>query len=89
MGGDSCCYAVGRVDSDGVGGAVWVGVVRDHLREFEAGGLGGEEGRADVTRGVPDHEGGFCGREVLRGDDEVAFVFAVGGVEDDDVLATC
>lgn len=51
-----------------------------HLREFEAGGEGREDRGAEVAGGVADHEGGFGGSEVLGGDDEVAFVFAVGGV---------
>lgn len=36
---------------------------------------------------MPDHKGHFLRRDVLRCDDEVAFVFARGGVEDDDELA--
>lgn len=36
---------------------------------------------------MPDHEGHLLGRDVLRRDDEVAFVFAVRRVEDDDELA--
>ena len=36
---------------------------------------------------MSDHESHFLGRDVLRCYDEVAFVFAVGGVEDDDEFA--
>ena len=36
---------------------------------------------------MPDHEGHFLGRDILRGDDEVAFVFAAGRVEDYDEFA--
>jgi len=36
---------------------------------------------------VADEEGGFRGREVRGGDDEVAFVLAVRGVEDDEEFA--
>lgn len=36
---------------------------------------------------MPDHEGHLLGRDVLRRDDEVALVFAVRRVEDDDELA--
>ncbi len=36
---------------------------------------------------MPDHESHLLGRDVLRCYDEVAFVFAVGGVEDDDEFA--
>ena len=77
------------VDGDGVGGAVGVGVGGggDHGREVEEGGAGGGEGRAEVARGVPDEEGGFGGAEVSGGYDQVAFVFAGGGVEDDEEVA--
>ena len=36
---------------------------------------------------MADHEGHLGGGEVLGGDDEVAFVFAGDGVEDNDGLA--
>lgn len=36
---------------------------------------------------MPDEEGRLGRGEVGGGDDEVAFVFAVGGVEDDEELA--
>lgn len=36
---------------------------------------------------MPDHEGHLLGRDVLRRDDEVAFVFAIRRVEHDDELA--
>jgi hypothetical protein len=44
-------------------------------------------GRADQARGVADHEGHFFGSDVLGGDDEVAFVFARGVVQDDNEFA--
>lgn len=75
---------VGGVDGDGVGRLVGVRVVLDHLRELQGGGARGRHGGADVARRVADQEGGFGGREGRGGDDEVAFVFARGGVEDDD-----
>lgn len=37
--------------------------------------------------GVADHKGHFFGCDGFGGDDEVAFVFAGGGVEDDDEVA--
>ena len=36
---------------------------------------------------MPDHKGHFLRRDIFGCDDEVAFVFAVGGVEDDDEFA--
>ena len=44
---------------------------------------GGGEGEPCVS----DHKGHFLRRDVFGCDDEVAFVFARGGVEDDDELA--
>ncbi len=64
----------------GLGGLV----LGDHLRELQGKGQGGGDGGADEAAGVLDHEGHFVGGHVLGGEDEVAFVFARGGVEDDD-----
>ncbi len=36
---------------------------------------------------MADHEGHFLRGDVLGGDDEVAFIFAGGGVKDDDEVA--
>lgn len=38
--------------------------------------------------GPSDHEGHFLGGDILRGDDEVAFVFTISGVEDHDELSS-
>lgn len=87
---DACCDAVvDGVDGDGVCGLVGVGVVGDHLREVQGGGARDGEGGAYVAGRVADHEGGFGGGEGRGGDDEVAFVFARGGVEDDDEFVVC
>ena len=83
-GGD---VVAGGVDGDGVRGAFRVFVRGDHLRQLEGGGAHGQERRAEVAGGVADEEGGFGGREGARGDDQVAFVFAGFGVEDDDGVA--
>ena len=86
--GDSGADIVARgVDGDGVRRAFGVFVRDDHLRELEGGGAHGQQGRAEVAGGVADEEGGFGGREGARGDDQVAFVFAGFGVEDDDGVA--
>jgi hypothetical protein len=47
------------------------------------GARDGERG-AQVAGAVADHEGGFGRGQGGRGDDEVAFIFARRGVEDDD-----
>ena len=52
--------------------------------ESQRAGEGRGQRAADQAAGVADHEGGFLGGEVLGCADEVAFVFAGGGVEDDD-----
>ena len=57
-----------------------------HLRELEITSEGRGDGYADETAGVLDHEGHFFGRHVFRGDDEVSFVFARGGVHDYDEI---
>lgn len=88
MGADAGRYEVGGgVAGEGVGGAVWVGVGGGHLGEVEARGEGGEHRGADYAGGVADHEGHLGGCDEGGGDDEVAFVFAGGVVEDDDELA--
>lgn len=48
------------------------------------GGAGGRKRSAEVAGGVADHEGGAGGCKVAGGDDEVAFIFAGRGVEDDE-----
>ena len=80
---------VARIDGDGVGGAVRIGVGlgRDHGRELEGVAAAGGERSAHVSRRVSDHEGGFGGGQGGGGHDEVAFVFAREGVEDDDEVA--
>ena len=78
---------VSGIDGDSKRSLVRLGVVGDHLRQIEGLCQGRAHGRADDARGVGDHEGhGALGHE-LGGHDEVAFVFAVGGVEDDDEAA--
>ena len=85
MGGYSGSHGLGScIDGDGIGGTVDFGVVGHHLGEAKVRRYGGGDRAADQTRGVADHEGGFGGGEVLGSDNEVAFIFAVGGVEDDD-----
>ena len=69
---------VGRVNGDGVGGAVDFGVVEHHLRQAEVGGQRGGYGTADEAAGVADEEGHFVGGHVFGGADQVAFVLAGG-----------
>lgn len=80
---------VNGVDCDGVGGLVWVCVVGDHLREVEGCGAGDGQRSAEVAGRIPDHEGGFFGREGRGRNDEVAFVFARGRVEHNYEFVVC
>lgn len=75
------------VNGDGVGGAARVLGVGDHGWEAEGGRAVGRHGHADVARRVADHPAHLLGGDVLGGDDEVAFVFAAGVVEDEEELA--
>lgn len=78
---------VGAVDAERVGGALGVLRVHHHLRQLEGLGQGLGDGRADQARRVPHHEGHLLGRDVLGGDDQVAFVLAGGIIEDDHKFA--
>jgi hypothetical protein len=48
---------------------------------LEGVGAGGQDGHADQTGGVTDHEGHLLRSDRFRCDDQVGFVFAVGVVE--------
>lgn len=82
MGGDAGCGAGCEVGGYGVGGLEAILVFWDHLGEFETVGVGRSHGDTDVAAGVPDHEGHLLGGYILSGNDQVAFVFSVCGVED-------
>lgn len=75
------------VDGDCVGGAARVLGVCDHGREVEGVGARAGHGHADVAGRVADHPAHLLGGDVLGGDDEVAFVFAAGVVEDEEKFA--
>ena len=88
MGADASGDAfIVSIDGDGVGSAIGVRVVGDHLRKVQGGGARHGQRRADVARAVADHEGGLLGCERLGGDDQVAFVLAVGRVKDNHEFA--
>jgi len=69
-----------RVHRHRVRRPVRVLVVRHHCGELELRASPPWQRRADVPRCVPDHEGELCGCGVFGGDDQVAFVLAVGVV---------
>lgn len=57
------------------------------MRERERVAELARQGRADDAAGVPDHKGHLGRRHEFGRDDQVAFVFARGVVEDDEELA--
>lgn len=86
-GGDAGAGAVAVVDADGEGGLVRFAVGLDHQRQFERiEALAGQRD-ADQAAAVADQEGHLRGADGIGGDDQVAFVFAVGVVDHDDEFA--
>ena len=87
VGGDAGGDALARLDGDGEGRAVARLVLARHVLEAElARALLGQR-QADEAAAVLGHEVDGVGRGHLRGDDEVALVFAVLGVHQDDHAA--
>jgi hypothetical protein len=84
--GDTGGHAVGgaRVDGDGEGGPHRLGVVLDHLREFEPVQFLALHGDADQAAALAHHEGDDLGGGLFGGDDEVALVLAVLVIDDHD-----
>jgi len=86
-GGDAGADSVPSVDADGVCGALGILVVLTHRGQHQPVEVGALHRDAHHTGAVPDGEcqqfrGGRLGRE-----DEVALVFPVGAVDDDNGLA--
>ena len=77
-----------RVDGDGEGRRERRVVFGDHGREMQTARVLERERRADDPARMADDEGHFLGRAERGGDDEVAFVFAIVIVGDDDDLAS-
>ena len=78
-----------RIDRYRVRGAIGIFICRssNHGREIETACEIYGQRSADEAGGVADHEGHLRSGEVLGGDDQVAFIFAGDGVQDDDGLA--
>ena len=64
-----------------------VGIAGDHLRQGELGDVLVVHGHANEAFGVGRHEVDVLGRGKLARTDEVAFVFTIGIVGDEDDLA--
>ena len=86
-GGDAVSQAFAGVDGDGEGGLVLLAVGGGHHREAELFDVAGGHGEADEAAGVAHHEGQGLGGGELGGDDEVALVFAVLVVDEDEHAA--
>ncbi len=76
-----------QVDRHREGRAQQRGVVGLHHVEFEFGATLLRKRRAEHAAALLEHEVHDFGRDLLRGDDEVAFVFAVFVIDDDDDFA--
>jgi len=75
-----------RVDRDRIRRTVRILVVRNHLRQLQLGSALRSDRRTDQAAGMADHERHLLGRDILGGDDEITFILAVLGVENDDEL---
>ncbi|MNZ56689.1 hypothetical protein D3C78_746410 [compost metagenome] len=86
-GGNAGAGTVTVIDADGEGGLVRLGVGLDHQRQLERiEALAGQRD-ADQAAAVADQEGHLRGRDGVGGDDQIAFVLAVGVVDHDDEFA--
>ena len=83
-GADAGGYAEAAVDGFGEGCAVDRGVDRGHERKVELVAAVFGEGQADQAAGVLSHEVDGFGGDFFGGHGEVAFVFAVFVVDEDD-----
>ena len=75
------------IDRNRPGSAERRGVLIDHRRKVEPLADFWQHGHAELPAAVRDHEVDDLGSDLFGGTDEVAFVFAVFGVDDDHDLA--
>jgi hypothetical protein len=61
VGGDAGGSVFSSVNGDGVGSAVWIGIIDYHWRKFELVGECSWDWSAKVSGGVVNHECGFGG----------------------------
>ena len=86
-GGDAGRDALARLDRLGEGGAVARAVATDHGFELELGRARAGQRQADEAAAIARHEVDGVGRRHLRGNDEVALVLALLGVDEHDHAA--
>ncbi len=75
------------VDRHGEGRSQRSGVGLDHHRQLQAFANVGEDRNANLPAAVGDHEVDRGGRRLLGGADEIPFILAIFGIDDDDDLA--
>jgi len=83
-GRDAGGHAGGRLDRDGERGAVLGAVACGHGRQLQLLAALARERQADQPAAVLGHEVDRFGRDMVRGEDQVAFVFTVFFVDEDD-----
>src|SRR6185369_3904909 len=83
-GGDAGGHAFGSIDADLKIGAKTFAVLADHPFDAQLLEPFGGGGNADQPAAVFGHEIDGHRRDELGGHDEVAFVFTIGVVDDDD-----
>ena len=86
-GGDARGHPLGRLDRHGEGGTVGGAVVAHHQRQVELFAALAGQGQADQATAVLGHEVDRFGRDMVGGQNQVAFVLAVFLVDEDDHLA--
>ena len=79
-GGNALC----RFDGNGEGSVVRTAVVARHRREAQLPGTGGGDGQADQAACVRGHEVDGFGRDVFGRENQIAFVFTVFFIHQDD-----
>jgi hypothetical protein len=85
--GDAGRDPLGRLDRDGEGGLVAGAVVPAHEGEAKLLDALAGQGEADQAAGVAGHEVDRVGGGELRGDHQVAFVFAILVIDQDEHAA--
>ena len=75
------------VDRNGEGGAEGRGIFNGLLRQVEFFDALGRQRETDQAAGMPGHEIDGLGRDLFGGDDQIAFIFPIFIVDQDDEFA--
>ena len=87
VGRDSCGATVQFIDGHGEGGSQYGGVVLNLMGQVQFLTAFYGDGCAEHATGIFQHEVHLFGRDLLGGDDQVAFVLAVLVVDDNHEFA--